>query len=133
MVNPKTSVKKRNYSRHTGLPRADYFSGTTRHENLPHPQFAGPHPGPAFGIEFSDFVINPIPPEITRRTGAPDFGCTVSGGSEKLCLTSNCSIDSSGELGSVSYRYVGMVYATEVRAENATAHSVAESTVNAFA
>lgn len=70
--------------------------------NLPQPQFAGPQPGPGSGSEFSDFVINPIPPEMTRRTGAPVPGCTVRGASEKLCLISNRSMASSGEAGTVS-------------------------------
>ena len=78
------------------------------YEYLPQPQFAGSQPGPASGSEFSDFVIKPMPPEITRRTGAPVDGWTLSGGSEKLCLTSNRSTDSSGEPGTVSYKYVGI-------------------------
>ncbi len=43
------------------------------------------------------------------RTGAPVVGCDVSGASEKLCFTSNCSLASFGDSGTVSYKYVGML------------------------
>ena len=74
----------------------------------------------------SDFVTSPMPPEITRRTRTPLVGCTVSAGSEKLCFTSKRSIDSSGRVGIVSYRYVGMIHTIGIRPQSASPQHTAK-------
>ena len=49
-----------------------------------------------------------MPPEITRRTGWPVFGCRRSGGSSNDCFTSKRSTLASDPSGTVSYKYVGI-------------------------